>query len=136
MTNDRYDYFYNKTDPLKRKQGCTYFLMTKTTLKHLLKLHIFFKFLDDKSLINLKTDVLLNRRALFFKNKLMQRLFFSINLQHRKCKLINNKCICFKVCLLVGYKSKLFMADIGVKLQLLMTCEYVVNNTCTLRHTY
>lgn len=126
----------NKTDPLKRKQGCTYLLMTKTTLKHLLKLHIFKKFLDDKSLINLKTDILLNRRALFFLNKLMQRLFLSINLQHRKCKLINNKCICFRVCLLVGYKSKLFMADIGVKLQLLMTCEYIVNNTCTLRYTY
>lgn len=65
----------------------------------------------------------------------MQRLFLSINLQHRKCKLINNKCLCFKVCLHVGYKSKLFMADIGVKLQLLMTCDYIVNNTCTLRYT-
>lgn len=57
----------NKTDPLKRKQGCTYLLMTKTTLKHLLKLHIFKKFLDDKSLINLDRYFAKQKGALFLK---------------------------------------------------------------------
>lgn len=41
MTNDRYNFFYNKTDPLKS----TYFLMTKTNLKHLLKMQINYSYI-------------------------------------------------------------------------------------------